>query len=190
MKKKNYVVDDNKPHLGGNIAAGDPCTWCPSAWQYIIDTFKIKSVTDVGSGRGWAAKWFAEKGLQTTAIEGLKENVETAVYPTELIDLTESAFSKSVDLVNCIEVVEHIEEKYIENLLTTLTQGQYLLMTHAVPGQKGWHHVNCQPSEYWIEKLNNKGFFLLESHSETVRKLAAQDGGIHIARNGMLFKKK
>jgi uncharacterized protein (DUF1330 family) len=63
-------------------------------------------------------------------------------------------------------------------------------MTHAVPGQKGWHHVNCQPSEYWINHLSSRGYELLEDDSKTIQKLSASDGGKHIARNGMVFKRK
>jgi hypothetical protein len=185
-----YVVNERAPHLGGNFSDGDPATWCPSAWKYIIDKFGIKSVLDVGGGRGWAAKWFTEQGLETTSIEGLEDNVVNAVYPSILHDLTTGPFNKSVDFVNCIEVVEHIEEKFLDNLLTTLCQGKYLLMTHAVPGQKGWHHVNCQPSDYWINHLKNRNYFLLEEDTRTIQSLARQDGGKHIFRNGMLFEKR
>jgi hypothetical protein len=27
------------------------------------------------------------------------------------------------------------------------------MLTYVPPGQPGWHHVNCQPAEYWIEKM-------------------------------------
>jgi cyclopropane fatty-acyl-phospholipid synthase-like methyltransferase len=185
-----YVVDESKPHLGGNFAGGDPATWCPSAWDYVVKKYNVKSVMDVGSGRGYAAQWFSNQGLTVTAIEGLKENVDNAIVSTSLHDLTEGAFVNPVDFVNCIEVVEHIEEKFLDNLLTTLCQGKYLLMTHAVPGQRGWHHVNCQPSEYWIKHLDARGFSLSVEDTAEIQKLAAQDGGKHIARNGMIFIKR
>jgi SAM-dependent methyltransferase len=185
----NYVVDNLNPHLGGNLEGGDASTWCPTAWSFIIEKFNIKSVMDVGAGLGHAAKWFNDRGLKTTAIEGLEYNVSNAVYPSILHDLTTGPFIRSVDLVNCIEVVEHIEEKYIDNLLTTLCQGNYLLMTHAVPGQDGWHHVNCQPKEYWVNHLNKNGFRLLNEESSNIQKLAKQDGGKHIWRTGLLFER-
>jgi hypothetical protein len=74
--------------------------------------------------------------------------------------------------------------------IINLFQGKYLLMTHAVPGQKGWHHVNCQPSDYWINHLKNRNYFLLEEDTRTIQSLARQDGGKHIFRNGMLFEKR
>jgi 2-polyprenyl-3-methyl-5-hydroxy-6-metoxy-1,4-benzoquinol methylase len=186
----SFVTDKTKPHLGGNIAEGDSATWCPSSWKYIIEKYQIKSVMDVGSGMGHAAKWFYENGLEVTAVEGLKENVDKALFPTISHDLTEAPFHISVDLVNCIEVVEHIEEKFLENLLTTLCQGKYLFMTHAVPGQGGWHHVNEQHTEYWINHLKRYNFELFKEDSKEIQKLAKSDGAKHITRNGMLFIKK
>lgn len=182
-----YVVDESKPHLGGNFADGDPACWCPRSWKYIFNKYDIKTAMDIGSGCGHAAKFFSDQGVETTAIEGLKENVDTAIYPTQLHDLTTGSYTQPVDFTNCIEVVEHIEEKFIDNLMTTLCQGKYVLITHAVPKQKGWHHVNCQPSEYWIEHFNKRGYRLLEEDSKIIRQLAEEDGGKHIARNGMLF---
>lgn len=185
----NYVVDNNNPHLGGNFAEGDPATFCPSAWEYIVKTFEVKTALDVGSGRGHAAQFINNLGVNVTAIDGLLDNAENALYPTIVFDLTKEPFLHKVDFVNCIEVVEHIEEKYIDNLMNTLCNGSIVLITHAVPGQKGWHHVNCQESSYWINHFNNRGYHFLEKESLTIRELSKSDGGLHIARNGMIFKK-
>ena len=188
MKKNKYVIDQDAPHLGGNLLFGDANTWAPSAWNYILEQFNIKSMTDLGSGLGHAANWFSDKNISVTAVDGLSYNVENSIYPTQLHDLTTGPFLKTVELVYCVEVVEHIEEKYLDNLLTSLTQGQYLFITHAVPGQDGYHHVNCQDSEYWINHLANRDFILLDEESIEIRKLANQDNALHLSRNGMLFK--
>jgi SAM-dependent methyltransferase len=185
-----FIIDNNSPHLGGNLDEIDPGCWSPMSWKYIIEKFNIKSVMDLGSGAGYAAKWFAEHGLEVTAVEGLEENVKKSRYPAMLHDLTSGSFFKEVDLVNCIEVVEHIEEEFLDNLLTTLCQGNYIFMTHAVPGQAGWHHVNCRESNYWISHLEKRNFNLLDEDSKIVRDLAKKEGAFHIARNGMIFKKK
>jgi hypothetical protein len=142
-KKKKYTeaLDPHKPHLGGNFIEVNPSTYCPAVWLYIIKKYSIQSVMDVGSGRGHAAKWFSDQGIKTIAVDGLQDNIVNAVYPTVLCDLTESSYNEAVDLVNCIEVVEHIEEKYINNLLDTICSGRYLFMTHGLPGQEGHHHV-------------------------------------------------
>jgi SAM-dependent methyltransferase len=183
-----YVVDNSKPHLGGNLPGGDPSTFCPKSWSYIIEKYQIKSVTDIGSGLGHAANWFSQNGLNVIAIDGLEDNVRNSIYPAQMVDLTEKAFVESVDLVNCIEVVEHIEEKYLDNLLDTLCAGKYLLMTHAIPGQDGWHHVNCQWEDYWIDNLNKKGFILSKIDTEEIRNRAHK--AKHIKRSGLFFIKQ
>ena len=123
-------------------------------------------------------------------MDGLEYNITNSVHPnTILFDLTEGFVENKVDFVNCIEVVEHIDEKYIHNLLDTLSQGNYILITHAIPGQKGHHHVNCQPSEYWIKHLESYGYIFLENESEYIRKLAEEDGAVHVIRNGLFFSK-
>jgi len=191
-KKIKYTeaLDPNKPHLGGNFIEINPSTYCPQAWKYIIDRFSIESVLDVGSGRGHAAKWFADQKLKTYAIDGLEDNILNAVYPTERIDLTENFYAKSVDLVNCIEVVEHVDELYLDNLLTTLSSGKYIFMTHGVPGQEGHHHVNCQPTEYWINHLSKRGYVELTTESETIRNIAKTTKAKHLRDTSLLFVRK
>lgn len=190
MNKQNLIVSEDKPHLGGNLSKIDPDTFSVNVWKFLIEKCQFNSVMDVGSGLGFTSKWFIDHGFDVTSIDGLPENAKNAVVPTIEHDLTKSSYIKeNVDIVICIEVVEHIEESYIENLLETLCCGKFLLITHAIPGQKGYHHVNCQPSEYWINHLKEKKFSLLEQESIHIRTLAAQDGAKWIAQNGMLFQK-
>jgi SAM-dependent methyltransferase len=188
-KKFTFITNQDNPHLGGNILERDPASFCLQAWKYVIDKYSIKSVMDVGSGVGHAGLWFKEQGLEITAIDGLADNVKNSHIPAIEHDLTSAPFVKQVDLVNCVEVVEHIEEKYIGNLLDTMCSGTYIFMTHAVPGQKGWHHVNCQPTEYWVKHLSNRNYTVLHDDSAVIKKLAQDDSATHITRTGMLFKR-
>jgi hypothetical protein len=190
-KKKKYTeaLDPTKPHLGGNFIEINPSTYCPSVWSYIIKKYNIQSVMDVGSGRGHAAKWFSDQGIKTTAVDGLEDNIKNAVYPSILCDLTEGSYTTAVDLVNCIEVVEHIEEKYINNVLDTICSGRYLFMTHGLPGQEGYHHVNCQPTEYWLKHLADRRFKELSDDSRELQKIASSTKAHHIKDTGMLFVK-
>lgn len=187
-RKDKYMHSDDKPHLGGNFKEVNIATYSPPAYEYLIKNFDIKSMLDVGSGIGHASQWFIDNGVDVTAIEGLAENVNEAVVPTILVDLTEQSFTKDVDLVYCVEVVEHIEEEYLDNLLDTLCCGKYLFMTNALPGQTGWHHVNCQPTEYWIEHLEKRGYKLLEEDSKILKKLSKESK--HITETGMLLRKE
>ena len=57
------IISNENPHLGGNIYYGDPSTFCPQVWDYVIQRFAIKSVLDLGSGEGYSAAYFHSKGL-------------------------------------------------------------------------------------------------------------------------------
>jgi hypothetical protein len=52
------------------------------------------------------------------------------------------------------------------------------------------HHVNCQPGEYWIEKLAAHGFNWLQIDTDRVRKMASDDGAWHLARSGLVFARR
>lgn len=184
------VLSNNEQHLGGNIAEGDPYTYAPSVWQYLYQRFAIRSVLDLGSGMGHAAKYFHDLGAEVLAVDGMKENCIRAVYPTIHLDLTQNSVTTCVDLVHCQEVVEHIEEKYLDNLLASLTCGRFIVMTNALPGQGGHHHVNEQSTEYWIEHLKRYNCEVLIEDSNRVRKLASEDGATYLALTGLVLVNK
>ena len=50
---------------------------------------------------------------------------------------------------------------------------KYVVVTAAPPGQPGHHHVNCRPTEYWIDVFKKYGFEFLEEVCGEV-KLAAR----------------
>lgn len=181
------VVSPHQSHLGGNILIGDPFTYCPTVWDYVISRFCIESVLDVGSGVGHASHYFFQRGVKTVAVDGLEANIRNAIYPSVLADLTKGPVTCPVDLVHCQEVVEHIDEKFLENIIRTLLNGQIILLTHALPAQQGYHHVNCQNPEYWISHLKGRGCAYLEADTLRVRELAARDGAAYMQATGLLF---
>jgi hypothetical protein len=44
-----------------------------------------------------------------------------------------------------------------------------LIMTHALVGKTGYHHVNCQNAPYWIDKMSEYGFNLDEEKTKQLR---------------------
>jgi hypothetical protein len=192
MTETNYagatiVGKQTEPHLGGNVKEGDPFTFCPRVWNYVIERFCIHSVMDLGSGIGNAANYFFGKNLRTVAVEGLIENVRESLYPAICHDLTKGPVITNVDLVHCQEVVEHIEERHLDNLLQSLACGRIILMTHALPGQSGYHHVNLQPMDYWVKHVSAQGYRLLMEDTNRVRDIAAQDGAVYVQTSGLIF---
>ena len=89
------------------------------------------------------------------------------------------------DVIWSCEFVEHVEERFLENFLAVFQRARKaVLMTHAVPNQLGYHHVNCQPAEYWIEHMRARGFKLDEALTEASRELAPYT---HWQRSGLVF---
>ena len=181
------IVDATDPTLGGNINHGDPFTFAAPVWDYLMDRFAVSSILDVGSGQGHCAAYCARKGRYVIAIDGLKANMARAVHPTVLHDLRKGPFVAQVDLVYCQEVVEHIEESYIDSLIATLANGGVVAMTHALPDQPGHHQVNCQPSTYWIDHMSRAGYALLKDDTERIRVMAKQCGAVYFAASGLVF---
>jgi len=176
---------EKEKHLGGYLNVrniwGDPGTWAPEIWNKIIKDYNVESVLDVGCGLGYSCKYFAQKNLDVTGVEGGTNAINNSVFSGKVFhnDYTVShalsdEFDFEFDLVWCCEFVEHVEEKFMENFLHDFKTGKYVAMTFAEPGQPGFYHVNCQYQEYWMEKLESIGFKLNKEYTETLRKMANQ----------------
>ena len=116
----NVVGDRREPHVGGNLIEGDPFTFSPLVWNYLLERFAVQSVLDLGSGLGYSADYFHQKGARVLAVDGYVVNCQHARFPTIHVDLTTQKVQTRVDLVHCQEVVEHIAENFLDNLLLFL----------------------------------------------------------------------
>lgn len=187
-------------HLGGCIIEGDIGTFAPQIWDKIIEIYKPKTVIDVGCGAGHSLKYFLDKHLDGIGVEGFLPAIERSLVKGNIVvhDYTKGKFTcpSEFDLAWCCEFVEHVEEKYVENFMETFKSCKYVAMTHAIPGQPGYHHVNCQEAKYWIDIFNNYGFDYLEKDSIMMRGLLYnEDGswkpnGSHVRSTLMIFRRR
>lgn len=187
------VVDPQKPHLGGNMDGGDSATdFIADLFPWLVKTFNIKSLIDVGCAQGHALHAFKTLGVeQLLGIEGLAYNASKVQVPCIVHDLTQGpCIVEGYDFVWCSDVAEHIEEQYVDNLLLTLASGKVLAMAQGGPemGHSGWHHVNNQPESYWIEKLKTVGFetdeaLTAEARTKSSRGVWPEFGRIYRKRN-------
>lgn len=180
-------------HLGGYIPGGDDATYYPVLWEWLVSgEEQVKSILDVGCGEGIALEYFELVGAQGLGIEGVPQN-NPHIIPH---DYTEGPWSSRWyghlwDLVWCCEFVEHVEEEFVPNFLETFKQSKTVLMTHAMPGQQGYHHVNLQTPRYWIEQMRSIDYSLDVDLTLTTRTLAGYNPSPwnHYVRSGLAFRR-
>lgn len=183
------VLDGERPDLGGNMRYGDNGTFCPKLWSYLIDRFSIRSMLDVGCGEGHAVHYFRQQNVIAHGIDGLKRNVDRAVTRIALHDLTVVRYYMPVDLVWSCEVAEHISPDKVDTYINTLSNGNIIAMTHALPGQIGHHHVTCQPAEYWIDKMRGVGYDLAP-FNDVYRHISGSDAHFnYFTQSGLIFSR-
>jgi cyclopropane fatty-acyl-phospholipid synthase-like methyltransferase len=182
-----HVVDKARPDLGGNMRHGDIHTWAPGLWRYIIERFGVQSMLDVGCGEGHAVLFFHREGVKSHGIDGLSANVHRAVTPIALHDLLVASYVMPVDFVWSCEVAEHIASEKVDNYIDTITNGRVIAMTHAVPGQGGHHHVNCQPKEYWIDLVCKRGYRVSEDRDILIEISKKELTWNYFSKTGLVF---
>jgi SAM-dependent methyltransferase len=118
-----------------------------------------ESVLDVGCGRGvWLAEW-RRLGIPTLqGLDGDYVDQQSLLVPMGTfrpIDISKPFdLGRRYDLVECLEVAEHIPESSADTLVDNLTRhGDLVLFSAAIPGQGGEFHVNERPYSYWREKF-------------------------------------
>lgn len=183
----DVVVETNQPHLGGFIHGGDGNTWCPEVWERLIADLEIKSVLDVGCGEGQSLEWFRERGLHAVGVDGSEAACVWSRHEIVQHDFTTGTYDAGeFDLCWCAEFVEHVDEIFTDNFLRTFRSCRFVAMTHAEPGQDGWHHVNCRTTKYWVELMERNGFRYCEAYSERLRGLTA---AMHVRRSLLIFER-
>lgn len=176
-------------HLGGFIEGGDPRTYCPHVWDYFIREEKVPSMVDVGCGIGIACKHFHRAGVDVIGIDGSETAQRMFRGPKDrfvLHDFTREHMMAPSFLAWSCEFVEHVESRFVVNVMDTFAYCNTVAMTYAAPGQAGHHHVNCQPADYWIGAFAAIGFALDEP---TTMRLRTLDPDTHFAERGMVFRR-
>jgi len=162
-------------HLGGAYPGGDTHTWMPDIWGWLLVTYDIRTVLDLGTGYGHNLSWFQSMGCRVMGVEGDPAAVEGSVLPSTNIfchDFTEKPLilDRNYDLCMALEFVEHVDEKYMDNWMSAVRACTFFLMSFATPGQGGHHHVNENTQEYWDDQMRKRGFNKLIHETLLFRK--------------------
>lgn len=181
-------------HLGGYVHGGDPATWCPNLWRWLVERFDVRSVLDIGCGEGYATRFFRELGCDVLGVDGCEQAIRDSVIPECVTrhDFCDGPFraGRSFNLVWSCEFLEHVDQQYLPNILGTLACAtKAIAVTHALPGQPGHHHVNCQRSSYWIRHVEPLKFTCDVGLTREARTTTLLDHPKinHYARGGLLF---
>lgn len=200
MSDLKFFYDGN---LGGCIEAteshpnGDPATYTPVTWEYMINTMKPASILDVGCGFGYSTEFFLSKFVEVLGIEGSKlvhEKISPSIQDRVVIhDFSGGPMkpAKRYDLAWCCEVLEHIDPENVDHILDTLCFADKIVLTHALPGQGGHHHVNCQLPSYWIKRFAERDYSLDAVSTKAIRTLSSfERPDSHLGRTGLVFRKQ
>ena len=137
---------------------------------------KPRSVVDFGCGQGvWLAAWQAAGVADVQGVDGdYVDRTALRIAPAQFLptDLAQPIdLKRRFDLVQCLEVAEHLPEAASRTLLNTLSRhGDIVLFSAAPPGQGGEHHVNEQPYAWWRDRMAAQGFELFDCIRPRVAK--------------------
>ena len=152
----------------------------------------FKTLLDVGCGPGGMVELAEQFGFDSYGIDG--DYTLERYNPDKFLihDFTKgpAPLNRTFDICWCAEFVEHVYEQYIPNYVQAMQNCKNLVMTHAVVGQTGYHHVNCQDPPYWIETMKKYGFKLDEEKTKTLRSVTTMgEKKKHrfMERTGMFF---
>jgi len=130
----------------------------------VVGALHCRSVLDVGCGTGAWLSVYARRGVEdVVGADGdyvQRDMLMIAADRFVSTDLTHGFdFGRQFDLVQSLEVAEHLPASASDRLVDTLcSHAGTILFSAAVPGQGGEHHVNEQPYERWRARFAARGF--------------------------------
>ena len=129
---------------------------------------RVGSVLDVGCGQGAWLKVWTEHGVgEVLGLDGPYVDREALLIPAERFRATDLAapidVARRFELVQCLEVAEHLPRSASETLVATLVaHGPLVLFSAAPPGQGGEHHINERPRAFWRALFARHGYVLAD----------------------------
>ena len=180
-------------HLGG-FSDNSTDSQAPMLWLWMMKHLTVKSVIDIGCGRGYSTKWFLDHGARVLCVEGSHDAVTNSFLPPQLI--VEHDFSKgpywseeTFDLAWSIEFLEHVGRHYMLNYIPTFKRAALIYLSHSYWG--GYHHVEVHGDWWWKNKMRMYGFVYSDELTRRCRAIARgkADGfrSQHVYYSGMVF---
>ena len=150
------------------VADGTAAESADGVIGWLSPVLKIGSVLDVGCARGvWLSRWTAHGTADIFGVDGPYISAANLHIPRDRFiahDLnTEIDLGRQFDLVQSLEVAEHLPAESAERFVDSLTRhGKLILFSAAIPGQGGEFHINEQPLDYWRTKFESRGYIVFD----------------------------
>lgn len=116
-----------------------------------------------------------QKVANWTGYDGATFVSEVTGGLVKYLDLSEPfLLSQKFDWILSLEVGEHIPIEFEQNFLDNLDKHSCkgVILSWAIPGQGGHHHVNNRPSQYIIDQMAKRGFQFDENWTDRFRSAA------------------
>jgi len=121
---------------------------------------KIKTILDLGAGKGHYTEGFIKNGFFASCYDGNPNTQNLSNGRCGIIDLTKEINFSKYEWVLSLEVGEHLPKEFedvlLNNLINNSTHG--IVLSWAIPGQGGDGHVNEQTNEYIKNKMRTLGY--------------------------------
>lgn len=182
--KPQEDFSDTPGHLGGH--GGHSHTDLPTLRAIIEKYDPFDGLVDIGCGVGAMRVLAEETGLKYVGIDGAGDSIPTFKHDYSVSPSPWVYYPPSQRWLGwSVEFLEHVEEQFIPNFMLDFQQCKVVFATHAVPGQGGTHHVNCQEDAYWIQKFSEYGF---DYDTELASAIRCHIGINHyVKQTGMVF---
>lgn len=160
--------------------------WADRLAVWIDNVLEPKSVLDIGCGPGTYVDSLRACGVKALGLD-IDERVHGKEHLTfkSLFDITD----ESAQVVLCQEVAEHVPEAEADHLVACVARAveHTLIWTAAQPGQGGIGHINCQPPEYWADKIAQQGLTRNTQKEQELRDYARAGAHMGWFVNNLLY---
>lgn len=167
-KRGIYGGVGDAAHLGG-FTKRDNMTISENMWNFMLSQLAVKSILDLGCGKGFSANFFLKRGAKVLCVEGSHDAVTQSLLPKDLI--VEHDFSRgpwwpeeTFDVAYSTEFVEHVGRQYMKNYYPIFKKAAIVMFTSSAFG--GWHHVEIHKLWWWQSRMEAHGFIFSEVLTE------------------------
>lgn len=137
--------------------------WAEKFCREIRELFHPFSVVDFGCSVGVILSKFEKEGIDVLGIDGSAMSKKYSLISKKnflLFDLRRRIdIRKKYDLCLCLEMAEHLEERYSDILVSSIVRSSSnIIFSAAPPDQVADCHFNLKPCEWWVKKFKKFNF--------------------------------